>query len=306
MYDIIIIGGGPAGLTAGLYACRGMMKTLLIEKIAPGGLIALTERVENYPGFPDGIGGYELTERILKQAKKFGLEILDGEVSQISSNQNVFIIRTGSAEYQTSSIIIATGTTARNLGIPDEKKFIGRGISHCATCDAAFFRDKEVIVVGGGDTAVEEGMFLTKFARKVYLVHRRDKLRAQPIIQQRAFANPKMEFFWNSVPTDIIAKDRIEGLKVKNTITGAVTEIKANGIFVFIGYTPNTSFLDRFIQLDEAGCVIVDNEMRTSRPGVYACGDVIKKTLRQLVNACGEGATAAFNAQKYVEELRGK
>lgn len=293
-------------MTAGLYACRGLMKTLLIEKVAPGGLIALTERVENYPGFPDGIGGYELTERILKQAKKFGLEIVDGEVNQITSGQNAFIIRTGLKEYQALAVIIATGTKARKLGIPDEDKFIGRGISHCATCDAPFFKNKEVIVVGGGDTAVEEGMFLTKFARKVSVVHRRDKLRAQPIIQQRAFANPKMQFFWNSVPNDIIAKDRVEGLKVKNTITGALTEIKADGIFVFIGYNPNTSFLNGFIHLDEAGCIIVDSEMKTSRTGVYACGDVIKKSLRQLVNACGEGATAAFNAQKYVENLWGK
>jgi len=306
MYDIIIIGGGPAGLTAGLYACRGMMKTLLVEKIAPGGLIAMTERVENYPGFIESISGYELSNKMLTQAKKFGLELADGEVSGISFKDNLFTIKTASTEYKAISVILAMGTTARNLGVADEDKFMGRGISYCATCDAAFFRDKDVIVVGGGDAAVEEGLFLTKFAKSVSLVHRRDKLRAQPIIQERAFKNPKMKFYWNSTAESLIVKDKLEGLRVKDTVNGKLTEIKADGIFVFIGFTPNTEFLKDFIKLDESGFIITDIEMRASRPGIYACGDVIKKSLRQVINACGDGATASYNAQKYVDEIKSK
>jgi thioredoxin reductase (NADPH) len=304
MYDIIIIGGGPAGLTAGLYACRGAMKALLVEKIVPGGLIAMTERVENYPAFPDGISGYDLSDKMLTQAKKFGLEIANGEVKEITHKDNIFTVRTTSSEYKALSVILAMGTTARNLGVPDEAKFTGRGISYCATCDAFFFKDKDVIVVGGGDAAVEEGIFLTKFAKSVSLVHRRDKLRAQPIIQERAFKNPKMKFYWNSVSESIIGKDKIEGLKVKDTVNGKITEIKADGIFIFIGFTPNTEFLKDFVKLDESGFIITDIEMRTSRTGVYACGDAIKKSLRQVVTACGDGATASFNAQKYVDDIK--
>lgn len=304
VYDIIIVGGGPAGLTAGLYANRGLMKTLLLEKLAPGGQIALTEKVENYPGFPEGISGYQLTELMTKQAKKFGLEITDGEVNNIAQTDKLFIVQTESGKYQSRSVIIATGTTARHLGIAEEGRFTGRGISYCATCDAPFFKDKEVIVVGGGDAAVEEGIYLTHFASKVSIVHRRDQLRAAPLIQQRALANPKIQFVWNSLPDGIIGKDKIEGLRVKDVQTGNLSEIPAQGIFVFIGFIPNTSFLKGFIQMDEAGYIMVDREMRTSRPGVFACGDVIKKTLRQLVNGCGEGAVAAFNAQHYVGEVK--
>ena len=303
-YDIIIIGGGPAGLTAGLYASRSMMKTLLLEKVAPGGLAATTEAVENYPGFPEAINGYELVSRMEAQARKFGLEIISKGITGISAEGDLFIVRTASAEYRAYAVIIASGSAARNIGTANEDRFRGRGVSYCATCDAPFFRDKDVVVVGGGDTAVEEALYLTKFVSRIYLVHRRDKLRATPIIQKRALANPKIQFCWNSVVEEISGTERLEGVKIKNTVTGEITALAAQGIFVFIGWIPNTAFLKGFVELDQSGYILADSEMRTSRKGVYACGDVVKKNLRQIVNACGEGATAAFNAQHYVEELK--
>ncbi len=291
-------------MTAGMYASRALIKTILLEKLTPGGQIALTDRVENYPGFPDGINGYDIAQLMEKQAKKFGLEIANTEAKKIEKDGDNFIIKTDSAQYQSRSVIISTGAMPRTLGLSGEVKFTGRGISYCGTCDAPFFKGKEVIVVGGGDTAVEEGLYLTRFAGKVTLVHRRDKLRATPIIQQRAFANQKMRFIWNSTAESILGTDKITGLKIKDVKTGAFKELPGDGIFVFIGYIPNTGFIKELINLDKTGYIITDGEMQTSVKGIFACGDVIRKSLRQLVTACGEGAVAAVNAQHYIEEIK--
>jgi thioredoxin reductase (NADPH) len=308
LYDIIIIGGGPAGLTAGLYASRGGSKTLLLEKTAVGGLVAITENVENYPGFPDGINGFDLTNLMEKQARKFGLEITTGEVIQITPKKSAsapFIIKTPSVEYKTLSIIVASGTIARKLGIPGEEKFTGKGVSYCATCDAPFFKDKEIVVVGGGDAAVEEALFLTKFVKKISLVHRRDRLRATKVIQKQALKHPKFDFIWNSRVTDITGEKKTEKVTVENINDKTSREITVDGVFIFIGFIPNTSFLKDVIKLDETGYVLANAEAQTSRMGIFACGDVIKKRLRQIVNACGEGSVAASNARHYVDGLKG-
>jgi len=293
-------------LTAGIYASRGNLKTLLLEKVAPGGLVAITDKVENYPGFPEGVNGYELVSRMEAQAKRFGLEIISAEVKVISQEGGWFLIRADGKEYQSQAVIIATGSIARRIGVNNEDKFQGRGVSYCATCDAPFFKNKEIVVVGGGDTAVEEALFLTNFVRKIYLVHRRDKLRATPILQSRILNHPKIQFYWDSVVAEIIGSERPKGVKIKNIRSGEITELAIDGIFIFIGFIPNTGFLKGFIELDQDGYIVIDSEMRTSRQGVYACGDVVKKNMRQIINACGEGATAAFNAQHYVEEMRDK
>ena len=309
VYDIVIVGGGPGGLTAGIYAARAKMKTLLLEKIMVGGQAAITETIENYPGFPDGIGGLELTDRMKEQAAKFGLEFIDDEVREIKGETfeagKGFIISTDGEEYRTLAIVIATGAQPSNLHVPGEKRLTGKGVSYCATCDGPFFRDQDIVVVGGGDTAVEEALFLTKFGKKVYLVHRRDRLRATKILQERAFANPRIEVIWDSVLTEIVGKATVEGARVKNLKTENETMIPAKGVFVFVGIVPNTSFLHDLVEIDQNGYIITDDNMRTSEEGVFACGDARKKLLRQVITACGEGATAAFAAQHYVEELKG-
>lgn len=305
-YDIIIIGGGPAGLTAGIYASRALMKTALLEKIAPGGLVITTEKIENYPGFSDGISGYELMQQMEKQAIKFGLEILSEEVIMINEEDNVFNIKTTTQNYKALSIIIASGTTYRKLGVEGESAFTSRGVSYCATCDGALFKNKEVIVVGGGDTAVEESLFLTRFVKKIYLVHRRDKLRATGILQKRASQNEKIEFVWNSAVSKIKGKSKIEGATIKNLVDNNEKEINIDGIFVFIGFEPNTGFLKDFVKLDENGYVITDVEMKTSRDGVFAAGDVRRGALRQIITACGDGAFAAVSAQHFVEQFKYK
>jgi len=304
-YDIAIIGGGPAGLTAGIYASRALMKTLLLEKIAPGGLVITTEKVENYPGFSDGISGYELMQQMEKQATKFGLEILSEEVIMISEKDKVFNIKTTTQNYKALSVIIATGTTYRKLGVEGEDLFFGHGISNCATCDGPLYKDKEVIVVGGGDAAVEEALFLTKFVRKIYLVHRRDRLRATAILQERAKANNKIEFVWNSAVSRIYGRNKIEKVTIKNLIDNKEKDLSIDGVFVFIGFETHTEFLKDFIELDENGYVITDSEMGTSRQGIFAAGDVRSHTLRQIISACGDGARAAVSAQHFVENLRG-
>ncbi len=321
VYDIIIIGGGPAGLTAGLYASRGGLKTLLLEKVAPGGLVTTTEKVENYPGFPEGVNGYDLAALMEKQARKFGLEIATAEVTGLippsvnsaSRSPLPYDIKTPSQEYQGRTVIIATGTIARNLNVPNEDKFKGRGISYCATCDAPFFKNKEIIVVGGGDAALEESLFLTRFVKKISLVHRRDKLRAAKILQERASNHPKINFVWNSAIEKIIGHDKIEKVVIKNLLDNSTKEIPADGIFVFIGFIPNTDFLSAkggsasggkgVVELDETGYIITNEKLVTSRTGIFACGDVIAKNVRQIINACGEGAVAALNAQHYLESL---
>ncbi|MEW6026302.1 MAG: thioredoxin-disulfide reductase [Planctomycetota bacterium] len=304
IYDIVIIGGGPAGLTAGIYTTRALMKTLLLEKVAPGGLVVTTEKVENFPGFADGVNGYELMEQMIKQAERFGLETVSQEVTGISRKDSRFHIRTASGEYEASSVIIASGTTYRKLGVEGETTFTGRGVSYCATCDAPLFRDKDVIVVGGGDAAIEEALFLTRFVRKIYLVHRRDKLRASAILQERARQNNKIEFIWNSAVSGMRGKNKIEKAAIRNLIDNRERELDVDGVFVFIGFEPNTGFLKGFVELDKDGYVIADLQMKTSQAGVFTAGDVRSNTVRQIITACGDGARAAISAQHYVEGMK--
>jgi len=311
-YDVIIIGGGPAGLTAGLYTGRARLRTLLLEKMAPGGQAALAWTIENYPGFPEGIGGPELMERIGKQAEKCGLEIKSGEVVKVNvSSEDVRskrrlekVVNTEEEEYKTVALIVATGTRPKKLEIPGEERLIGKGVSYCATCDGPLFKNRKVVVIGGGDAAVKEALFLSKFAEKTTLIHRRDELRASRIIEERAVSNPKLEFLWKSVVTEILGETEVEGVKVKNLETGKDLTLEAKGVFVHIGTVPNTGFLKGVVEMDEEGFIITDENMETSVEGIYACGDVRKKLLRQVVTACGEGATAGVAAGQYVGKWR--
>ena len=304
MYDIIIIGGGPAGLTAGIYTARARLKTLLIDNYGIDGQLLITDLVENFPGFSDGISGSDLLSKMRVQLAKFEGEVASDEVIAINKKGNCFEIKTAEKNYETASIIIATGGRPRALEVPGECELIGAGVSYCATCDAALFRNKIVFVAGGGDTAIEEALFLTKFAEKVFVVHRRDKLRATKILQERIFSNKKIEIIWSSVITKITGEKKVEGVEIKNVATKETKNIKCDGVFVFVGYNPNTSFLSNLVQLDEGGYIITDDTMKTNINGVFACGDCRKKMLRQVVTAASDGATAAISAEKYIEGLK--
>ncbi len=301
-YDLVIIGAGPAGLTAGLYAARARMKVLLLEKAVPGGQILVTDWVENYPGFPEGISGYDLAEKMRIQAEELGLEIETAQVHSLNLSADIKEIVLKDRSIRAKSLIIASGASPKKLGI-GEDKYMGKGISFCATCDAPFFRDKTVVAIGGGDTAVQEAIFLTKFAKKVYLVHRRDELRATKILQERAFANDKIEFVWDSVATGVEGFFGIEGVHVKNVKTQEEKTIKADGCFIWVGILPNAEFLKGSIKTDEYGFIIADAKMQTSVPGVYAAGDVRDTPLRQISTAVGDGAIAAVCAEHYIENL---
>ncbi len=309
IYDVIIIGGGAAGLTAGIYLTRARMDTLLIEKMSPGGQAILTEVIENYPGFPQGITGPELMQKIEEQALRFGLKIEYGEVVKVEIKEEkqgkIKTVKTDNQEYKTLAIIVASGAEARKLGVPGEEELRGRGISYCATCDAPFFQNQKIVVVGGGDTAIEETLYLTKFAREIIIIHRRDRLRATKILQERVFSNKKINFAWDSTVIKILGQEKVEGILIKKVKTGQEKEISCQGVFMFVGNLPNTKFLQGVIKLDDKGYIITDDNMMSSYEGIYACGDVRKKILRQVVTACGEGATAAFAAEKYIEELKG-
>jgi thioredoxin reductase (NADPH) len=304
MYDVIIIGGGPAGLTAGLYTSRARLKSLLIEKGFAGGQVTTTEWIENYPGFEEGISGAELSQKMEKQARKFGLEIIQGAVIDISLNDRIKKVNLeDNNRYEARSIILATGSNPRPLKIEGEDKFRGRGVSYCATCDGAFFKDERLAVIGGGDSAVEEGLFLTKFAEIVSIVHRRDQLRAVKVVQERAFANPKIKFVWDSVPEKIEGDDRgVKALHIKNVKTDEQSVLDVQGVFIYIGYNPNTVFLKGLVNLSENNYIVTDDNMSTSAPGVFAAGDVRAKPLKQIATAVGDGATAAVAAEKYIEE----
>jgi len=309
-YDVIIIGGGPGGLTAGLYTARANFKTLLIESGMVMSQITVTHLVENYPGVPD-IGGYELVERFKEQAKKFGLETTYASVTGLEKIEIAAMpgwrVNTDSGAFEALSVIVATGANWRKIGVPGESEFTGRGVSYCATCDGPFCRDREVIVIGGGDTAVQEALFLTNFASKVTIVHRRDRLRATPILRERAAANPKIAFVWDSMVTGIGGVEAVTHVKIANVKDPKETrEIPVDAVFVFIGLVPNTEFMKGVAKLDREGYIVADRDMKTSQPGIFACGDCIEKLLRQVVTACGDGATAAFSAQLYVEELKGE
>jgi len=306
IYDAIIIGGGPAGLTAGIYLSRARMDTLLIEKALPGGQAILTEIIENYPGFPHGIAGPELMQKMEEQAVRFGLKIEYGEVEEVKIKEDkIKIVRINNQEYKTLTIILASGAEASKLEVPGEEELRGRGVSYCATCDAPFFKHQKIVVVGGGDTAIEEALYLTKFVWEVTIIHRRDRLRATKILQERVFANKKINFTWDSVVTKVLGNEKVEGVLIQNKKTGEEKEIPCQGVFVFVGNVPNSKFLNELIKLDQKGYILTDDNMMTSQEGIYACGDVRKKILRQVITACGEGATAAFAAQKYIEEIKG-
>lgn len=305
LYDVIVIGGGPAGLTAGLYTSRARLKTLLIESPVISSQSVLTAFIENYPGFPEGIGGSALLDRIKKQAVSAGLEILEGDVNRVEKGKKYWKVKMGDREFESLSVIIAAGAQPKTLNIPGEEKFKGRGVSYCGVCDGAFFKDKDIVVIGGGDTALEEALFLTRYVRSIKLIHRRDKFRATKILQERVFANKKIEPVLNSVAEEIQGGSIVEGVKVRNTTANEIKIIPCSGIFVFVGYTPNTNFIKGLVDMDEEGYIISNDNMETSAKGIFACGDCRHKLLRQVVTACGEGASAAFSAQLYAENLKG-
>jgi thioredoxin reductase (NADPH) len=301
-YDLIIIGAGPAGLTAGIYAARARMNVLVLEKTVPGGQILVTDWIENYPGFPEGLSGYDLAEKIRTQAEQLGLKIESGEVLSLEISDQLKQINLKDRKLTAKAIIIASGASPRNLGI-GEDKFMGKGVSFCATCDAPFFKGKTVVAVGGGDTAVQESIYLTKFAEKVYLVHRRDKLRATKILQERAFKNNKIEFIWDSVAVGMDGFFGVESVRVKNVKTGEEKNLKADGCFIWIGILPNTSFLNNIVETDQGGFIVTDSSMQTSVPGIFAAGDVRNTPLRQIATAVGDAAIAAVSAEHFIENL---
>jgi len=302
MYDILIVGGGPAGLTAALYGARADYSVLVIEEMVAGGQIASTSMVENYPGFPDSVSGVELGQRLEQQARKFGAELRLATVTGVELKGSEKRLYAGEDAFQGKTVILAPGTTPNTLGIPGEEKLKGRGISFCATCDGPFFGDQVVAVIGGGDSAVEEALFLAKFAKKVVIVHRRDKLRAVKSLQEKALANPKVEVCWDSVGVEVLGEDQVEGLKVRNVKSGVEDVIDCSGIFLYVGRVPRTEFLQKSsINLDERGYIITDQRLMTNVAGVFAAGDARQTPLRQVVTAAADGALAATEAAKLLE-----
>ncbi|MBG9453169.1 thioredoxin reductase [Lysinibacillus sphaericus] len=303
IYDVVIIGAGPAGMTAAVYTSRANLSTLMIERGIPGGQMANTEEVENYPGF-DTILGPELSTKMFDHAKKFGAEYAYGDVSEIIDGEEYKTIKSGAKEYKTRAIIISTGAEYKKMGVPGEKELGGRGVSYCAVCDGAFFKQKNLVVVGGGDSAVEEGVYLTRFADKVTIVHRRDKLRAQKILQDRAFANEKIDFIWNATVKEINEADgKVGSVTLQSTVDGTESDFATNGVFIYIGMLPLTKPFESLGILNDAGYILTNDNMETTVPGIFAAGDVREKSLRQIVTATGDGSIAAQAVQHYVEEL---
>ncbi len=310
VYDVVIVGGGPGGLTAGLYTSRAGMKTLLLEGNVTVSQITITDVVENYPGLPE-ITGPELITRLKDHAGSFGMEMKPEQVLSIEAENcgdiPAWKVKSDRGEYRALAMIISTGAVWRQLGIPGEKEFAGRGVSYCATCDGPFYRNSDVIVVGGGDTAVQEALFLTKFAKKVTIVHRRDRLRATAILQERALANEKIEFAWDSVVEEVLGETAVTGARIRGvTKPREQREISVDGVFIFIGLDPVSDIVSGLVKVDSYGYIIADRGMATSQAGIFACGDCVEKSFRQIINACGEGATAAYNAELYVDELKGQ
>ena len=301
--NVIIIGSGPAGLTAAIYAARADLKPLVIEGSQTGGQLTITTDVENYPGFPDGIMGPELVMDMKRQAERFETEFVSGDVTSVDFSKPPFTINTGNVSYRAKTVIIATGASARWIGIESEVRLRGSGVSGCATCDGFFFKGKDVVVVGGGDTAVEEAIFLTKFADRVSIVHRRDQLRASKIMQDKASKNDKLSFIWDSVVEDILGVDvgHVTGIRLKNVKSGAVTDVPCDGVFVAIGHTPNTRVFEEQIDLDEKGYIVLKERTLTNVPGVFAAGDVADPYYRQAITAAGMGCMAAIDAERYLE-----
>jgi thioredoxin reductase (NADPH) len=302
IYDVAIIGSGPAGLTAAIYTSRAKLKTVVLEKMVVGGQVTTTYEVENYPGFTEPINGFLLMNKFENQAKKFGTEIITGsEVTNVSRENDFFNIETSKGLIKSKTIIIATGAKYRKIGIPGEDKFTGRGVSYCATCDGAFFKDRVVAVIGGGNSALEESLFLTKFVKKVYLIHRRKEFRADKVIQEKVFENDKIEPVLNYIPVEIKGDNDIKEIVIKEKETGEIKSLNVDGVFIFIGLTPNSENFKDFVKMDENGYIIVNKNLETNLPGVFAAGDVIQKDLRQIATAVGDGAIAANSAKNYIE-----
>ena len=300
-YDVVIIGAGPAGLTCGMYAARGNCNVVLLEKLAPGGQIAVTELVENYPGFEEGIMGAELAAKMEQQARKFGLKIQSTEVQSLNVDGPFKVLETDGETFKAKVVVVASGTHHRTLGIPGEDEMFGRGVSNCATCDGPLYRGREVAVVGGGDSAIQESLFLTKFVSKVTVIHRRDELRAIQVLADRAMNDPKIHFVWNSHVTQVLGKDGVDGVRVKNKLTQKESDLSCDGFFVFIGMIPNTQFLGGMCKTDEGGFLATNEYCETRMPGIYAIGDVRVKNMRQVATAVGDGATAAHDMEKYLD-----
>jgi thioredoxin reductase (NADPH) len=303
MENLIIIGSGPAGFTAGIYAGRAQLSPLLITGSAPGGQMALTSEIENYPGFPQGISGQELNQLMQQQAERFGTRVQMDEVTAVELSTHPFKVTAYGDEYEAKALVIATGTSPRKLGVPGEAEFTGRGVSYCATCDGFFFQDRRVVVVGGGDSALEEAIFLTKYATQVNVVHRRNRLRAEKVFQERAFRNEKIGFVWDSVVTEITGDGKVTGVRLKNVKTEEESTLQADGVFIYVGTIPNTGFLEGQLELDDRGYIVTDRQCHTSVPGVFAAGDVQERVLKQVSTAVGSGAMAAMEAEKFIAEL---
>ncbi len=306
IYDVIIAGAGPAGMTAAVYTSRANLSTIMLERGIPGGQMANTEDVENYPGF-DHILGPDLSTKMFEHAKKFGAEYGYGDVKEIIDEGDIKVVKAGSKEYKARAVIVATGAEYKKIGVPGEKELSGRGVSYCAVCDGAFFKGKELVVVGGGDSAVEEAVYLTRFASKVTVIHRRDQLRAQKILQDRAFNNDKIDFIWNHVVKEINAENgKVGSVTIEDTETGEQKDFKTDGVFIYIGMLPLNESVKNLGILNEEGYVVTNQEMETKVPGIFAAGDVREKSLRQIVTATGDGSLAAQNVQHYVESLAEK
>jgi thioredoxin reductase (NADPH) len=298
-YDVVIIGGGPAGLAAGLYAARGRHKTLLLEKGVVGGQISLTELVENYPGVPT-VNGFDLAQTMLKQSESYGMETEYTAVSSLKRAGEKWLVKTEAGDFLAKAVIVTSGAEYDRLGVPGEERLTGKGVSYCATCDAAFFKGQDVAVVGGGDAAMDEGLFTSRYVDKISVIHRRDELRASAILQERAFANPKMGFIWNTVVEEIIGDGQVTSVKVRDVVTGQRRELPLSAVFIFIGQHPNSDFLKGLVKMDNGGHAIVNEWMETDQPGIFAAGDVRQNSARQVASSVGDGVTAAIAADHYI------
>lgn len=300
--DLIIIGAGPAGMSAGIYAARSALSPLIIESQMPGGQVALTDFIENYPAFPNGMSGQELTKLMEEQCNNFNVEFMNFvQVDFVEKENKIFKLKTNQGDFFAKTVIVATGASPAELGIPGEREFKGRGVSYCATCDGPLFKDKDILVVGGGDSAVQEAIYLTKFVSSLKVVHRRDKLRARKMLQEKAFKNPKIGILWNSNLLEIKGKDLVERVVIFNNKTNQKREIRIDGVFMYVGFKPNSSLVKDLVEMDKLGRIITDYKMRTSTTGLFAAGDVRNTPLRQVVTAVSDGAIAAINAEEYLE-----
>jgi len=303
-FEVAVIGGGPAGLTAALYLLRARRKVLLVEKLSPGGQVLLTEKIENYPGFPEGITGFELADAFAAQVEKYeGLHKHFGEVKKIEVGDRYHTLHLEESTVQVKALVVASGARWRKLGVPGEQELAGKGISYCAICDGNFFRDQVVACIGGGDTALEESLYLSKIVKKIYLIHRRDKFRGTKIYQEKVLANPKIEVIWDSVVEEFKGQESLEKVVLKNVKNGNTSELEVSGAFIFIGVEPNSEFLPPEVKKDERGFVLTDSEMQTNIKGIYAAGDIRAKNCRQVSTAVGDGACAGFNVANYLEQL---